>query len=36
VRRGIDARCERYAGTLFYNCTGATLVELHAAGPTDG
>jgi hypothetical protein len=28
VRRGLDARCERYAGTLFYNCTGATLVEL--------
>lgn len=28
VRRGIDARCTRHAGTLFYNCTGATLVEL--------
>jgi hypothetical protein len=28
VRRGIDARCARYGGTLFYNCTGATLVEL--------
>lgn len=28
VRRGIDARCERYGATLLYNCTGATLVEL--------
>jgi uncharacterized protein len=28
VRRGIDARCARHEGTLFYNCTGATLVEL--------
>jgi hypothetical protein len=28
VRRGIDARCTRHEGTLFYNCTGATLVEL--------
>lgn len=28
VRRGIDARCATFAGTLFYNCTGATLVEL--------
>jgi hypothetical protein len=28
VRRGIDARCARFAGTLFYNCTGATLIEL--------
>jgi hypothetical protein len=28
VRRGIDARCARHGGTLFYNCTGATLVEL--------
>jgi uncharacterized protein len=36
VRRGIDERCETYAGTLFYNCTGATLIELHPAGPTDG
>jgi len=36
VRRGIDARCERYAGTLFYNCTGATLIELHPASATDG
>lgn len=36
VRRGIDARCEMYAGTLFYNCTGATLIELHPPGATDG
>jgi Icc-related predicted phosphoesterase len=28
VRRGIDGRCETYAGTLFYNCTGATVIEL--------
>lgn len=28
VRRGLDDRCTRHAGTLFYNCTGATLVEL--------
>lgn len=28
VRRGLDARCERHGGTLFYNCTGATLIEL--------
>jgi uncharacterized protein len=28
VRRGIDARCARHEGTLFYNCTGSTLVEL--------
>lgn len=28
VRRGIDDRLARHAGTLFYNCTGATLVEL--------
>jgi len=32
VRRGIDDRCARHNGTLFYNCTGATLIELH---PTD-
>ena len=32
VRRGIDDRCAQHNGTLFYNCTGATLVELH---PTD-
>ena len=28
VRRGIDDRSAHHAGTLFYNCTGATLVEL--------
>ena len=28
VRRGIDDRSARLGGTLFYNCTGATLVEL--------
>lgn len=28
VRRGIDDRCERHDGTLFYNCTGATLIEI--------
>ena len=33
VRRGIDDRCMRHEGTLFYNCTGATLVELQ---PPDG
>jgi uncharacterized protein len=35
VRRGIDQRSARLHGTLFYNCTGATLVELvppHADG----
>jgi uncharacterized protein len=35
VRRGIDDRCARQDGTLFYNCTGATLIELvpaHADG----
>ena len=32
VRRGIDDRCAKHNGTLFYNCTGATLIELH---PTD-
>lgn len=30
VRRGIDDRSAHHAGTLFYNCTGATLVELVA------
>ena len=29
VRRGIDDRCATHNGTLFYNCTGATLIELH-------
>lgn len=28
VRRGIDDRTATHNGTLFYNCTGATLVEL--------
>lgn len=28
VRRGIDDRLARYNGTIFYNCTGATLIEL--------
>ncbi len=28
VRRGLDARCATLGETLFYNCTGATLVEL--------
>lgn len=28
VRRGIDDRCAREGSTLFYNCTGATLIEL--------
>lgn len=28
VRRGIDDRTAVHDGTLFYNCTGATLVEL--------
>ena len=33
VRRGIDDRCTRHNGTLFYNCTGATLIELHPPDP---
>ncbi|HYI66789.1 MAG TPA: metallophosphoesterase [Candidatus Limnocylindrales bacterium] len=28
VRRGIDDRTAVHNGTLFYNCTGATLIEL--------
>lgn len=28
VRTGIDDRCARHGKMLFYNCTGATLVEL--------
>jgi hypothetical protein len=28
VRTGLDDRCARHGNTLFYNCTGATLVEL--------
>lgn len=30
VRRGIDDRSAVHEGTLFYNCTGATLIELIA------
>jgi uncharacterized protein len=33
VRRGLDARCARRNGTLFYNTTGATLVELLPPDP---
>jgi len=32
VRRGMDDRTARFNGTLFYNCTGATLVELRPPG----
>jgi hypothetical protein len=28
IRRGLDQRCVTHDGTLFYNCTGATLIEL--------
>ncbi len=28
VRRGLDDRCARHGETLFYNCTGSTLIEL--------
>lgn len=35
VRRGLDARCVRHDGTLLYNCTGATLVELVPPGAQD-
>ena len=28
VRRGIDDRTAMHNGTLFYNCTGATVIEL--------
>lgn len=34
VRRGIDDRSASHGETLFYNCTGATLIELHP--PEDG
>lgn len=30
VRRGIDDRMARHNGTLFYNCTGSTMIELRA------
>jgi hypothetical protein len=33
VRRGIDDRCAHLGPTLVFNCTGATLVELHAPEP---
>jgi hypothetical protein len=36
VRRGIDDRTARHNGTLFYNCTGATLVELRPPDASDG
>ena len=36
VRRGIDDRSTRHAGTLFYNCTGATLIELVPMDAADG
>lgn len=32
VRRGIDDRSATHAGTLFFNCTGATLIELVPPG----
>ena len=35
VRRGIDDRTTLHNGTLFYNCTGATLIEL-VPPPTNG
>lgn len=33
VRRGIDQRSIQVNGTLFYNCTGATLIELLPPNP---
>jgi hypothetical protein len=35
VRRGVDDRSTVHEGTLFYNCTGATLIELHAPDDAD-
>ena len=32
VRRNLDGRCLRHGDTLFYNCTGATVVELQPPG----
>jgi hypothetical protein len=32
VRRGLDDRCATFQDTLFYNCTGATVVELLPPG----
>jgi hypothetical protein len=28
IRRGLDSRCVTHGGTLLYNCTGITVVEL--------
>ena len=36
VRRGIDDRSAVHEGTLFYNCTGATLIELVAPDADGG
>lgn len=36
VRRGIDDRSCLHNGTLVYNCTGATLIELLPPGMPDG
>lgn len=36
VRRGIDDRRAVRNGTVFYNCTGATLIELEPPGPGGG
>ena len=36
VRRGIDGRSATHAGTLFYNCTGATLIELVPSDAANG
>jgi uncharacterized protein len=35
VRRGIDDRMARHDGTVFYNCTGATLIELMPPDSTE-
>jgi uncharacterized protein len=35
IRRGIDGRSVTHEGTLFYNCTGATLIELLPPDSTD-
>jgi uncharacterized protein len=36
IRRGIGGRCVTHEGTLFYNCTGATLIELVPPDAADG
>jgi uncharacterized protein len=36
VRRGIDDRTARRNGTIFYNCTGATLIEVVPPGDAAG